>query len=159
MWIFTVNTVSKMYPSFPMKMNFWFKGWGFGGARLKRPNPNPSLIIHIRRLTTVFFSKLYIILPCRGKTYPSHVIGKGVCRTYANKIAMNDKIMKKVAGTEKEGKKYMTNVQHLVVLGVHPSRHYPDWHCLTSLRRPDFFGTHNHWYEWQSNKEKKVCNK
>ena len=108
------------------------------------PPPNPSLIIHIRRLTTVFFSKLYIILPCRGKTYPSHVIGKGICRTYANKIAMNDKIMKKVAGTEKEGKKYMKNLQHLVVLGIHPSRHYPDWHCLTSLRRPDFFGTHNH---------------
>ena len=86
------------------------------------PPPNPSLIIHIRRLTTVFFSKLYIIFPCRGKTYPSHVIGKGGCRTYASRIiAMNDKIMKKVAGTEKEGKKYMKNLQHLVVLTfTHP---------------------------------------
>ena len=48
---------------------------------------------------------------------------------------MNDKIMKKKkkkkkkkkrAGTEKEEeerKKYMENLQHPVVLGVHPSRH------------------------------------
>ena len=59
-----------------MKMNFWFKGWGWG-CSTEAPKPPPSLIIHLRRLTTVFFSKFYITF----KTYPSHVIGKGVCRT------------------------------------------------------------------------------
>ena len=107
MWIFRVNTVSNLYPYFSYENELLIQRLGWGcSTEAPEPPPNPSLIIHIRRLTTVFFSKFYIIFPCRGKTYPSHVIGKGVFRTYANRIsAKNDKIMKIGAGTEKEEKK------------------------------------------------------
>ena len=86
MWILRVNTLSQTYPKFIMKLNCWVKTGV--GANLEAPKPplNSSMAIHIRRLTTFFKVLYYLPIYSKDISETCHGIGKGVCRTNANRL-------------------------------------------------------------------------
>ena len=86
MWILRVNTVSQTYPKFIMKLNCWVKTGV--GANLEAPKPplNSSMAIHIRWLTTFFKVLYYLPIYNKDISETCHGIGKGVCRTNANRL-------------------------------------------------------------------------